>query len=310
MGGEQVGVMQVLPDGTPRLVEGDPETIKRVRQLERAADAVAARLRVSPDRSDDPDDKLLALVTDNDRRGPMAALASAMLTARSHSLPVFSDDRVARAFARGLGLPAFGTIALVDAAVKRGLVEVADAEDTVRAILDLGVWGAGLDADVYVDVARRAEFDLDRCGRPLLADEALLRVDPRFVQNARLLVAVADEAPDLLERWATAIVMSYTEILGIEPLVSSSLLIASQFDPDAAEVSDEIRARNARMISALRTAGGHDHGKPDTDPLEAAIVRWLRVVPAAEDRARTLDHLLAQVQSPEAEELRERLTGA
>jgi tetratricopeptide (TPR) repeat protein len=307
MGGEQVAVMQVLPDGTPRLVEEDPETIKRMRALERAADAVAARLTVSPDRSEDPDDKLGALVADHERRGPMAALASAMLTARSHGLPVFSDDRVVRAFARSLGLPAFGSVALVEAARGRGLIDPADAEKIMHAILDLGVWGAALDPDVYVDVARRAGFDPDRCGRPLLADEALLRVDPRFIQNGRLLAAIAREAPALLERWASTIVAGYVEILEIEPMMSSSLLIASQLDPDAAEVNDEVRARNARVVAALRDAAGHEPGRPDSDPLEAGIVRWLRVVPDADQRAATLERLLAQIASEDAEVLRRRL---
>jgi tetratricopeptide (TPR) repeat protein len=307
MGGEQVAVMQVLPDGTPRLVEENPETIKRIRALERAADAVAARLTVTPDRSDDPSDKLATLVADHEARGPMAALASAMLTARSQGVPLFSDDRVVRAFARSLGLPAFGTIALVDAAVARGLVHDPDAHDIMRTILDLGVWGAGLEPDVYVEVARRASFDPDLCGRSLLADEALMRVDPRFIHNARLLAAVALEAPALLERWASAIVASYVEILKIEPLISASLLIASQLDPHAADISGEARARNARVIAGLRAAAGHESGKPESDPLEAGIVRWLRVVPQGAEHAATLDRLLAQVPPEDAKALRERL---
>jgi hypothetical protein len=236
----------------------------------------------------------------------MAALASSMLTARSNGLPVFSDDRVMRAFARGLGLPAFGSIALVDAAVRRGLVDPTGAEEIIKKILDLGVWGVGLSPDVYVDVARRAGFNPDRCGRPLLADEALLRVDPRFIQNARLLAAVADEAPELLERWASAIVMSYAEILGIEPVVSSSLLIASQLDPEAAATSGEGRARNARVIAGLRAAAGHEPGR-EGDPLEVGILRWLRVIPDAAQRAAALDRLLGQIGSQNAEQLRDRL---
>ena len=307
MGGEQVAVMQILPDGTPRIVEEDPETIKRMRALERAADAVAARLTVSPDRSDDPDDKLAALVAQHEGRGPMAALASALLTARSHALPVFSDDRVVRAFARGLGLPAFGSLALVEAARARGQIAPADADRIMHTILDLGVWGAAIDPDTYVDVARRAGFDPDRCGRSLLADEALQRVDPRIIHNGRLLAAVAYEAPALLERWASAIVTSYAEILEIEPLISSSLLIASQLDPDAAEISDEARARHAQVIAALRAAARYEPGRPESDPLEAGIARWLRVLPDADQRLATLERLLAQVPAEEAEALRNRL---
>jgi len=275
--------------------------------LERAADAAASRLKVSPDRSDDPDDKLAALVADNEQHGPIAALASALLAARVHGLPVFSDDRVVRAFARGVGLPAFGSIALIDAAAARGLIDAAGAERIVLAILDLGVWGAAIDPNIYVDVARRTGFDPDRCGRSLLADEALLRVDARLPHNGMLLAAVAQEVPACLERWANAIVASYAEILQVEPLISASLLIASQLDPETAEVPDEVRARNARVIGALRVAAAHEPARPDSDPLEAAIIRWLRVVPGADERAATLDHLLAQVPSEDVEGLRERL---
>ena len=68
------------------------------------------------------------------------------------------------------------------------LIGPADAETIARLILDLGVWSAALDPIVYVDVARRAEFDLERCGRPLLADEALLREDPRISGKLRQLM--------------------------------------------------------------------------------------------------------------------------
>jgi hypothetical protein len=187
-----------------------------------------------------------------------------------------------------------------------GLIDELDPGDLRRQAVVMRLLAAQ-DPAVYVDVARRAGFDPDRCGRSLLADEALLRVDPRFIQNGRLLAAVAREAPALLQRWASAIVASYAEILEIEPLMSSSLLIGSQLDPNAAEISEEVRAQNARVVAALRAAAGHDPGRPESDPLEAGIVRWLRVVPEADQRAATLDRLLAQIAAEDAEALRERL---
>jgi len=43
MGGEQVATMQILPDGTPRIYEEDPDTVARIRTLEQgAADLVAS----------------------------------------------------------------------------------------------------------------------------------------------------------------------------------------------------------------------------------------------------------------------------
>jgi hypothetical protein len=181
-----------------------------------------------------------------------------------------------------------------------------DAERMIQATLDLGVWGAALDPDAYIGVARRAGFEPDRCARSMLGDEALLRVDPRFIHNAHLLAAVAAEAPACLEHWASMVVTSYSEILDIEPLISSSLLTASQLDPNASEVSEERRAQNSQVIAALRGVVRHDASRPETDPLEAAIARWLLVV-EPEQRALTLERLLAQVAAEDAEALRERL---
>lgn len=308
MGGEQVAVVQVLPDGTPQIVEENPETVRRVREVQTAADEVAGRLTVSPDRADGDDDKLGSLLSRDGVHGPMAAVASALLTARTHGLPVFSDDRMVRAYARALGLQAFGTIALIEAAQQRGLIDPAETAAFVGAVLDLGVWGAALQPAAYVEVARRTGFDAERCGRSLLADEALLRADPRIVHNAQLLAAVADEAPDRLEQWATLIVDSYRQLLELDPLFVASLLIASQFDPEQTEASEELRSRNMRVVTALRAIDGVDPDVPDSDPLTAGIGRWLHIVADPEQRTIVLENLLAQVDPSMAAAFRETLS--
>ena len=102
------------------------------------------------------------------------------------------------------------------------------------------------DRHVYVDVARRAGFDFERCGRSLLADEALLRADPRILPNATLLAADAAEAPTLLDGWAKTIVAGYSEILQIEPVLRGEL-----DEPQAASESyDYFRARVQRCESS------------------------------------------------------------
>ena len=302
MGGEQVAVMQVLPDGTPRILEENPETVTRVRDVQKAADQVAGRLTVSPDQPTDDDDELGRLMSKNGVRAPLAAFASALLTARTHALPVFSDDRVVRAYARALGLPAFGTIALIEAAHQRGLIALAESEALLAALLDLGVWGVALDPDAYVEVARRSGFDPERCGRALLGDEALLRVDPQIVHNAKLLAAVADEAPDQLDPWAALMVESYRQLLELDPLVVASLLIASQFDPERPDVADEVRERNMQIVAALRAVGSV--GETESDPLAAGIGRWLHIVTDPEKRPAILENLLAQVDPDTAAGLR------
>jgi tetratricopeptide (TPR) repeat protein len=303
MGGEQVAVMQILPDGTPRIIEENPETVARVRDVQVAADQVAGRLTVAPDRVGG-DDRLAEVVSDDRVHGPLGAIASSLLIAREAGLPLYSDDRVARAYARSFGLSAFGTIALIDAAARRGLIAVAEDASILQAVVDLGVWGLPLQPAAYVDVARRAAFDVNRCVRPLLADEALLRVEPRFVHNAHLLAAVAEEAPPLLEGWAAAIVDSYRQMLELEPLVVTSLLIASQLNPDREEVSDAMRSRNMMVVSALRGVDGVDPAEPGGDPLVGAVGRWLHAIEDPAMRASALERLLTQVDVGSAELLR------
>jgi tetratricopeptide (TPR) repeat protein len=313
MGGEQVAVMQILPDGTPRIIEEDPKTVARVREVQTAASEVAGRLTIAPDRAGG-DDQLAKVVAENRVRGPLGAVASALLIAREHGLPVYSDDRVARAYARAFGLPAFGTIALVDAAQRRGLIEVPETEAILKAVVDLGVWSLLLQPREYVEAARRTGFDVDRCLRPLLADEVLLRVDPRIAHNAQLLAAVAREVPELLERWTATILDSYRQLLEIDPLVAASLLIAAMLDPgldsDDGEVTDDVRSRNMMVIDALRgsanpiTADPSSAAEPSSDPLLGAVGRWLHALADAADRSKALESLLAQVDAASAERLR------
>ena len=306
-GGEQVAVMQILPDGTPQFIEERPGIVAKVREVQNGANAIAARLAISPDSTDGAEPQLAELAGRQGEHGPLAALVSAFLAARTRGIPVFSDDRVVRAYARGIGLPAFGSLALIHAAVYRGVVTPAEANEIVRAILDFGIWSTALEPDAYVDVARRAQFDLGRCGRALLADEVLLRADTRLLHNARLLAAIADEAPQQLQPWAVAIVRGYAEILQLDPTLSASRLIAAQLDPSSTMTSDARRSRNTLVIAALRTASGYDSPDPDTDPLSAGVGRWLQVATTAENRAATLEALLAQLNADDAADMRARL---
>lgn len=137
-----------------------------------------------------------------------------------------------------------------------------------------------------------------------MADESLLRADPRIVHNALLLSAVAHEAPDRLAQWAALIVDSYRRLLGLDPLVVASLLIAAQFDPDQADATDEVRAGNMSVVAALRTIDGVDPSTPDSDPLTAGFGRWLHSVARPEQRTIVLENLLSQVDPDTAPALR------
>lgn len=307
--GEQVATLQILPDGTPRIVEEDPEVVARVRLAEASADEVAGRLAAVSDAADTDDQLKELLSKHNGRPGPIEALASAFLASRSRSLPLFSDDRVVRAYARGFGIPAFGTFALIDAAQARGLVDASEAHSYLEPILDLGVWSPALSPELYVATARRARFSLNRCGRALLADEVMLRADARVEHNARLLAALATESTaETLDAWAKTMLTAYEEILGLEPRMIAGVLAGGQLDPAKHDTTDGERQRNMAVIEALRRAVDHDPDARGTDPLEAGFNRWLHTIGDHRHRAAATENLLAQVDGPSAEHLRTFLT--
>jgi tetratricopeptide (TPR) repeat protein len=224
--GKQVAIMHVDAEGEPQMYEEDPATVDRIRAAEDAAAAIAARLTVVPDPLPPGEDNLSRLLAASDDRTSFDAIINALAVARDQRVPVYSDDRVVRRMARGFGLEAFGTLSLIDAARGADLIPDEQAVTTAMAILDLGVWSSALSPEVYVELVRRNDWDLGRMGRALLADEAVLRVYPRMVHNAALLITLAREAPHKLDVWATAITSSYVHILNSDQATTTTRLAA------------------------------------------------------------------------------------
>ena len=304
-GGEHVATLQIDPDGMPRIYEENPATVARVRDLDEAAAGVAKALTATNDRGS-AEDQLAAMVVAGQRPTSLSAVASAMFVARENDLPLYSDDRALRAYARAFGLASFGTLALLDAAQRRRLLDTEIAHTMLLSVIDLGVWSCAFDPDNYVDAARRRGFELESCLRPLLADEAILSVDLRLPHNAELLATVAAEASERLGAWAGAIVDSYRQLRQIDPIVSTSLLVAALLNPDATDIPDERRAAVAAVIAALRLVDGVDASRHDADPLIAGIGRWLAVIDGDAARKSALEHLLGQLNADLADSVRER----
>lgn len=70
-----------------------------------------------PEEDDD-----LARVLDEDMPLPLLTWAATLAVARRLDLPIFSDDRYVRLSARQMGLPAFGTVALLDVLADRRII--------------------------------------------------------------------------------------------------------------------------------------------------------------------------------------------
>jgi predicted nucleic acid-binding protein len=302
--GEEVATMQVLPDGSVQIVEEDPELVARIRDVEAKAGELANDLAVHPDQHNAED--RLAELLDDDEHQTIAAIGSAYLTARQLELPLYCDDRVLRGLARNMGIPTFGTMALIDVMQRRGLIDSGQTLEMLNAVVDLGIWGLMLQPDSYVEAARRGGFSVKRLIRPLLADEALLKHDPRILHNARLLRAIAVEAPDDLDAWAEAIMTTYRSLLGLDPHLVASLLVGGQFDPQAtpAEAADQEHIQ--AIVDALRARDYVNPGDPAHDPLLGGIRRWLAAAPEAEHE-QLIENLLSQLPPETADHLRRML---
>jgi len=299
--GKQAGTIHVGVDGNVRIYEEDEAFVDRVRTTEDGAAALAEIWDAHPD-SQDNERKIAALIGGEDRPGPVRAFASAIMAAQDLGVPLYSDDRVVRALAREEGVHAFGTITLIDAMQRGGLLDRTTTESILHEVIDLGIWGLLLAPTSYVAAARRAGFSLQRCYQPLLGDEVAMRADPRFLHNAALLASVAAEAPQELDAWATAIVSTYAKVFEVDSHAAAAVLLAQLLDPNKAGTDDAARQLVMTVAAALTAAVGTEAGEEGGDLLVGAFRRWLSVAKDG-NRGEILTNLINQVPESEAARL-------
>src|SRR5205823_988872 len=82
--------------------------------------------------------RLAGTLRDADLQPAALSFTSALLLAQQRELPLLCDDRVTRRLARGLGIPAFGTVALLKVAAERRLIEPAVAADALWTLRGAG----------------------------------------------------------------------------------------------------------------------------------------------------------------------------
>jgi hypothetical protein len=124
----------------PVLLVRDIDEVVGERELVRHILAEAKRLAMAPDTnsaaptrfdSDIPSIvDLLSLVG--------ASLLASLSVAARMGLPLFSDDRVIRNLAREVGIPSFGTVALLEALERRSFIDSPVNEEAVQALSDAG----------------------------------------------------------------------------------------------------------------------------------------------------------------------------
>jgi len=170
---------------------------------------LAKSLEPAFDADPDSDDQWATLLSrdDGSLHRQLAAWASTMAVARRLGLPIYSDDRFIRMTARREGIPAFGTLALIDALADRGILDQSERVAIRRALLRSGAWGVrstagelieAADEDGWVDV-REVEVALH--DRSAWANDTV----QSWYRAADVLCACFEAAPEHLERWTVRV---------------------------------------------------------------------------------------------------------
>jgi hypothetical protein len=283
----------------------DPASIRgrRAEALHRAA-GFAAELTLTPDAPGGPltmDAALRDALVDRELAPPFRAFVSAVSVARTAGIPLYSDDRAARTLARGLGVDAFGTLALMDALVEQGRWTEAQASAVRNELAAYGAWGLALDVDEFIESARSRGFAWDSGVAGFFSDVLAHREPPRGLVHhaAAALRCVSGEASDLLETWARNVVNAVSAALNTDGWSTIRTLLAATFD-----IAGAMDARDhdaiARVIRELREVPYLRHQR--VDPLVWLVNDWLTALEDEQQSALLLRLLLTQV-DPEDREM-------
>lgn len=185
-------VTQTAPD----IVDMEDQTAERALAL---AKAIAATYDADP-ASEDEWAKMFN--DDTELRPQMATVAATFAVARRLGLPIYSDDRWVRVSARQLGIPTFGTLALLDS-LPGTLLDDA-ARTRARAILlRSGAWGVNATEQELIDSARDAGWRITPAITAALADAAPWTRDRVATWHLAvdILAAVFAAEPEQLREW-------------------------------------------------------------------------------------------------------------
>jgi hypothetical protein len=175
---------------------------------------LARRLRVTADENPESagvPEEIQALV--RDAVGPLRNWAAGMIAARRLNLPVYSDDRFVRNAARGIGLQAFGTLALVDVLADRQEI-TPERRAEIRPVLHRsGAWGMRPSAEELKRFGATANWDLTPGLALTFRDVTTWRREPRILLNAILpfLQEVFEVAPQHFQIWVNRLLDAVTQ---------------------------------------------------------------------------------------------------
>jgi hypothetical protein len=167
---------------------------------------LARELREVPNTDPSNATRFDKLVDDTDDSPPLQAWASTYAVAERLGFPLYSDDRYIRAQARRDGIPAFGTVAILEALVERGRLSADDYKLARQRLRASGALGVVPDEQEFVEEAREAGWRLTESLRQLLLDPTgWTDANAMHQRHLALLRAVYEDEPDELAAWVARI---------------------------------------------------------------------------------------------------------
>jgi hypothetical protein len=291
----RVGQTVHQPDGQVFIREISDKDRERAKAQAREVLQLARSKEVRPARGDGVSEELIGAYYElDDRAYEQRALVGTLALAQRTRRAVYSDDRWVREAARLLGLPAFGTLALLTVLTEEGLI-TSDQDRRARlALSERGVWGLALTAEELVAAGEVSGFASSDLLVNSLYDRAAWRAQPatRMMVMGAFLNAVYDRRPDAFRDWTREVLKSgMSAAPQLTPSWFSEALLAMVWQPgeknpilsDACfqQLVDEIK----RLPPDLSTLGH--------DPVVAVLNRFMGLVADESEERRFLVFRLA-----------------
>lgn len=210
-----------------------------------------------------------------------------LAVARREKLAIFSDDRFVRLTARQAGIPAFGTLALLDVLVEQGSISEADRAAARRRIYRSGAWGMELDREELIELAREDEFE-PTAGIHAVLNDALAwpaRGIEAVEISLALLNAVHAERAEVFPKWVHRVVDSLAHSLGKDYERWTRFLVSAALNPFR-EPPCLSNPAIQTLIDSLRNLKYFRYFPPQSDFVLGAINEALAV--AEDDRSRAV----------------------
>lgn len=285
-----------------RLVMGETTVAEREREAKRAEGMVemANGFSVRADLQREEEEKLSKDIEALAAAG--RTLPATLAVAQRENLAVFSDDRFLRLAARRIGIPAFGTLALLDVLVEHGSISESDRASARRRIYNSGAWGMEIGREELIELVREDEFEPTAGIHAVLND--VVAWPARGIEAVEialaLLNAIHTERPAVFSKWVHRVVDSLTHSLGKDYERWARFLTLAALNPFREPPCLSVPAIQA-LIEALRNLEYFRYFQPKSDFVLDAINEALAVAEDNKSRA-VYFRLLIDLLGPEDRE--------